>query len=88
MLDMGEMRQVVFADDHLVGALQGRIDVALLAHDQAGFARGFLERGAIGPGVVACIGAVIPDDLQRVAPLDRRAGVARDHGDAAERLEF
>jgi hypothetical protein len=31
--DMGEMRQVIFADDHLVGALQRRVDVALVAHD-------------------------------------------------------
>ena len=34
------------------------------------------------------VGAVVPDDLQRVPPLDRRPGVARDHRDAAERLEL
>ena len=41
--DMGEMRQIIFADDHLVGALQRGVDVALLAHDEARFARGLLE---------------------------------------------
>ena len=32
---MREVRQVVFADDHLVRGFQGGVDVAFLAHDQA-----------------------------------------------------
>ncbi len=82
------MRQVVFADDHLVGALQGGIDVAFLAHHKARLARGFLELGAIGDRLVFAVGPVVPDDLQGVAALDRCPRVARDHRDAAERLEF
>ncbi len=85
---MRQVRQVVFADDHLVGAFQRGLDVALLAHDQARLARGLFEFGPIGGRIVLAVGAVVPDDLQRVAPLDRRAGIARDHRDAAERLEL
>ena len=43
--DVGEMRQVVFADDDLVGALQRGLGVALVAHDEARLARGLLELG-------------------------------------------
>ena len=86
--DMGKVRQIVFADDDLVGALQSSLGVAFLAHDEARLARGLLELLAIGDGVVFAVGAVVPGQLQRVAALDRRAGVARDHGNAAERLEF
>ena len=85
---MRQMRQVVFADNHLVGGLQGGVHVALLAHHQARLARGVLEFGAIGRRIVFGVGAVVPDDLQRVPSLDRSPGVAGDHGDAAERLEF
>ena len=86
--DMGKVRQVIFPDDHLVGALQGGVDVAFLAHDEPRVAHGVLELGAIGNGVVSGIGAVIPDHLQCVAALDRRTRVSRDHGHAAERLEL
>ena len=85
---MREVRQVVFADDHLVGAFQRGLDVAFLAHDQARLARGLFEFGPIGDRIVLAVGAVIPHDLQRVAPLDGRAGIARDHRDAAERLKL
>ena len=88
MLTWARCGQIIFADDHLVGALQRAFDVAFLAHDEAGLARGLLELGAVGDRVVFGIGAIVPDDLQRVAALDRRAGIARDHGHAAERLEF
>ena len=85
--DMGEMRQIVLTHDHLVGVLQGGLDVTLLAYYQAGLACGFLELGPVA-GRIVFAGAVVPDDLQRVAALDRGAGVACDHCDAAERLEF
>jgi hypothetical protein len=39
---------MIFAHDHPVGALQGGIDVALLAHDEARFSRGVLELRPIG----------------------------------------
>ena len=42
------MRQVVLAHDHLVGTLQGGVNIAFLAHDQPRLARGFLELGSIG----------------------------------------
>ena len=85
---MGKMRQIVLAHDHLVGALQGGVDVSFLPHDQPWLARGLFELGSIGNRLVFGIGPVIPDDLQRVAPLDRRTGIARDHGHPAERLEL
>jgi hypothetical protein len=85
---MGKMRQIVLAHDHLVGTLQGGFHVAFLAHHEAGFACGFLELGAVGDRVVFAVGAVVPDDLQGVAALDRRAGVAPDHRNTTERLEF
>jgi hypothetical protein len=86
--DMSQMREVVLADDDLVGALQGRLRVTFLAQHEAGLARGLLELLAVGDRVVFAVGAVVPHQLQRVAALDCRTGVARDHGDAAERLEF
>ena len=85
---MGKMRQIVLTHDHLVGALQGGFHVTLLAHHQAGLPCGCLQFGPVGDRVVFAVGAIVPDDLQGVAALDRRAGVARDHRDAAERLEF
>ena len=65
-----------------------RGEVAVVAHDLARLARGLLQRRPVGDGVVARVRAVVPDDLQRVASLHRRPGVARDHGDAAERIEL
>ena len=85
---MRKVRHVIFACYHLVGALQGGVDVTLLAHDEAGLARGFLQLGPVGNRVVLAVGAIFPNDLQRVASLDGCAGVARDHRHAAERLEF
>ena len=86
--DMGKVRQVIFTHDHLVGPLQGGIDVALLAHDQPRLARGFLKFGPIGNRVVFAVRSVVPDNLQRIAALDRSTGVASNHGDPAERLEL
>ena len=85
---MGKVGQVVLAHDYLVGALQGGLDVAFLAHDESGFWRGLFELGSIGDRVIFGVGAVVPGDLERVAALDRRAGVASNHRDPAERLEF
>ena len=85
---MGKMRQIVLTHDDLVGALQGGFHVTLLAQHQAGLPCGCLQFGPVGDRFVFAVGAIVPDDLQGVAALDRRAGVARDHGYAAERLEF
>src|SRR5712671_6128685 len=85
---MRQVRQVVFADDHFVGGFQGGVHVAFLAHHEARFTRGFLEFGPISCRLVLGVGAVVPDDLQRVTSLDGGAGVACDHGDPAERLEL
>ena len=60
----------------------------LVADHEAGLARGFLEFGAVGLGVVCRVGPVVPDDLQGITSLDGRTGIARNHRDAAERLEF
>src|ERR1700716_1035168 len=85
---MRKVRQIVFADNHLVGAFQSGVHVALLTHDQARLTRGFLELGPIRGRPVLAVGPVVPDELQCVTSLDGRAGVARDHRDAAKRLEF
>ena len=85
---VGQMRQIIFAGDDLVGALECRFDIAIVTNNEAGLARRFLEFGAVGLGVVGRIGPVVPDDLQGIASLDGRTGITGDHGDAAERLEF
>jgi hypothetical protein len=86
--DMGEMRQIVFADHHLGGALEARLDVAGIAHDLARRPHRRLELLAVVGAVVVRVGAVIPHDLERVAALDRGAGVAGNDRHPAQRLEL
>ncbi|MNI07333.1 hypothetical protein D3C73_603400 [compost metagenome] len=82
------MRQVVGGFQRAIGAGHGLIEVAGIAHHLAGLERGGFEFLAIGNRVVAGVGAVVPFDFQCLAALDRRPGIARHHGDAAQGLEL
>src|SRR5215470_4245748 len=44
--------------------------------------------GAIGDGVVARVGAVVPRELERLASLDGRPGVGGDNAHPAQRIEL
>ena len=83
-----EMGRVVLGRDHLGGGGQRLVDVADVALDLAGLLHGCFELRPIGLGVVRRVGAVVPGDLERLAALDRRPGVAGDDGHAAERPEL
>ena len=82
------MRGVVLARDHPGGRGQRLVGVADVALDLAGLLDGGFELLAVGLGVVGLVGPVVPDDLERLAALERRPGVLGDHGDAAERPEL
>ena len=71
-----EVRDVVLRLDALCGLCHRAIHVALLAHDLARPARRALELGAVGVGRIGGVRAVVPDDLELVAALHRRPGVA------------
>ena len=83
------MRHVVFGGQALgVGRLgPGLRGVALVAHCLARRARRRLQRLAVGGRVVRGVRAVVPFDLQRIAALAGGPGIARDDGNAAQRLE-
>src|SRR5262249_46221446 len=66
----------------------GRVVVSVVAHDLPRLAGRLLQRGLEGHRVVARVGAVVPDDLERVPALDRRPRVAGDHGNAAQGIEL
>src|SRR5262249_22587675 len=71
----------------LGGLGDGCVEIAVVAYDLARFARRLLERSLVRRRVVAAVRAVVPGDLERAATLDGRIGVAREDGDAADRIE-
>ena len=85
---VGEVRGVVLGLEAARGAGHGRVDVAVVAHDLPGLARGLLQRRLEGHRVVARVRAVVPRDLQRLPALHGGPGVAGDHPDAAQRIEL
>ena len=85
---MGDMGGVVLARDHLGGRGQRLLGVADVALDLAGFLHGRFELRPVGLGVVGLVGPVVPGDLERLATLQGRPGVAGDDGHAAELPEL
>ena len=86
---LGEMRNVVLGRDALCRLRPSRASTSpSLRTTLPGLRAASLSSRAIGVGGIDGVRAVVPGDLQLVAPLDRRPGVAGDHGDAAERLEL
>ena len=85
---MRDVRSVVLGCDHLGSGGQRLVDVALVALDLAALLHGGFELGAVGLGIVDLVGSIVPGDLERVPPLERRPGVLGDHRNAAERREF
>ena len=84
----GRMRKVgriVFGRDHLGGGVQRRVDVTLVAFEPPGLANIVLKHRFVGHGIERSIRPVVPDDLERVAALDRRPSGVGNHGDTAER---
>src|SRR5262249_3362549 len=69
------------------GAGRGGGEVSVVADDLAELAGRFLERRLEGHRVVAGIWTIVPGDLERLAPLHGRPGVARDDRDATNRVE-
>ncbi|MNX86491.1 hypothetical protein D3C86_1183770 [compost metagenome] len=83
-----QVRQVVGGFQRTVGAAHDFVDVAGVAHHFAGLEGRSLQFLAVGDRVVAGIGAVIPLDFQCLTALDRRPGIVRHHGNAAQRLKL
>ena len=69
------------------GAGRGGREVSVVADHLAGLARRFLERRLESHRIVAGIRAIVPRDLERLAILHGRPGVAGDDRDAADRIE-
>ncbi|MNS42096.1 hypothetical protein D3C72_744690 [compost metagenome] len=85
---MREVRGVVAGLHDPLGAGFGRGHVAAVDDDLVGGAADApFEQPAVGLGVVGVVGAVVPGDRERVAPLDGRPGVGGDHGHAAQGAE-
>lgn len=82
-----DVRQVVLGLELARRGRQGRRGVAVVAERLAGPTRGPLQRRLVGDGVVGRVRPVGPLELEGVAALERGPGVARDHCDAAERVE-
>ncbi|MCY1394456.1 hypothetical protein D9M71_93760 [compost metagenome] len=82
------MRQVIGSLEHCRCARHRRIDVAGIAHYFARLPGRRFQRLAVRHRVVAGIRAIVPHDLQRFTPLDRRPGIARHYRHAAQGLEF
>ncbi len=85
---MGQMRDVVLRRNRLRGRGERLLRVAVVAHDLARLARGRFELRFVGDRIVTGMRAVVPAELQRLAPLDRGPAIARDDRDPAQRLEF
>ena len=73
---MVEVGRVVLGRDHLGGRGQRLVGVADVALDLAGLLHGSFELRPVGLGVVGRVGPVVPGDLERLAALERRPGVA------------
>src|SRR6267378_4214224 len=56
------------------------LDIATLVNELGRAARGLFQRGLVSRRIVSCVRTVVPGDLQGLASLDRRPGVARDDG--------
>ncbi|SST12513.1 Uncharacterised protein [Acinetobacter baumannii] len=85
---LGQVRQVVLGLDDIPAPGEQRRGIAAVAHHLARLARGLFQLLAVGHRVVAAVDPGVPLDHQRLAPLDRRPGVLRHHGDPAQRLEL
>src|SRR5438309_11717964 len=85
---MREMGKVIFRRNALFGSGRSSNEVAVVARNRARRARGRLERGSVTNGVVALIWAIVPNDFESLAALNRGPGIARNHRDAAKRIEF
>src|SRR5947208_2379572 len=85
---MGEMRDVVFGVEATRGARHRGVDVSLVTDHLARLPRRRLERRLEGRGIVLAVRAVGPLDLERLAALDGRPGVAPDDRDAPQRIEL
>ena len=85
---LGQMREVIFGFQPLGRSFQGGLDIAVVAHHLAGLAGGLFQFGFVRLGIVAAVRPLIPFQLEGLAALDGRPGVAGDHGYAAERVEI
>ena len=65
-----------------------RVEVPVIADDLAGLARRVLHRRLEGRRIVAPVRPVVPYDRQRLAALDGGPRIARDDGDATQRIEL
>ncbi|MNO87266.1 hypothetical protein D3C76_786850 [compost metagenome] len=84
---VGQVRHIVSGLKRAIWIRDQVFDLAVFAHHFTGLERGGLQLFAVGDRVVAGVGAVVPFDFQRLAPLDRCPGVAGDHRHSAQRLE-
>jgi hypothetical protein len=82
------VRDVVLGLEPPRRARHAGLDGAEVADHLAGAARGLFQCDPVSGRIVRCVRAVVPTDLQRLAALDRRPGVAGDHRNPAERLEL
>ncbi len=83
---VGEVGRVVERRHPLGRGAEGGVHVAPLAHHLGRLAGLRLQLLPVRDRVVAGLGSGIPRHLQRLAALERRPGVIRDHGQAAQRL--
>ena len=80
---VGVVGDVILGLDFLVRARKSGSEVAVAAQDLAGLFGGRFHRRAVDLRIMSRVRAVVPGDLQRLAALDRRPGVVRNHRDAA-----
>src|ERR1700722_12435502 len=82
------VRDVILRRHDLGGGRQRFLGIAVVAHDLARPPCGLLDLRLESRRIVGAVRSIIPGRIERLAPLDRRPGIARDDRDAAERLEF